>query len=353
MEKKLIRFLQCPYCGGSFRLACTLQTFRKTQRIRFGIVQCSCDVFPIVEGIVFLKKVAGDPPKHHAAVTFLEEKRFQEATSILFEERRRAKLPYILLFKQLFRPKTIAQFLSLLALFTPASRAWLTHLAQRERRPTFFLALAQLAYLKEKETVVDVGCSAGWFLRRLLFSSPGTAVIGVETSFSALYLARHFILKNRGNLICADVDLGLPLQPEIAGTVYVNDTFMYLARKEHFLQEAFRIMRPDSLVFLTHVHSAGTRNDGQGFGLSSNELSRFARRYQIWGTADEDLYRSLTSDSPHSYKRVAGQSRLESQSYSFVAVKGRSFLPKLSPKWVRRLLLQTKLDFREDPQLQV
>jgi SAM-dependent methyltransferase len=353
MEKKLIHMLQCPYCGGSFRLTRTFRMFPKSEKIRFGILQCACDVFPIAEGIVYLKKIASEPPKNQAAVALFEAGQFQKATSVLFDERRRAKLPYTLLLKGLFRPKTIAQFLGVLQLFTPASRAWLTHLAQRQRRPTFFLSLAQLAYLKQSAVAVDVGCSAGWFLSALLSKSPRTAAIGVETSFSALYLARHFILKQKGNLVCADADLGLPLQPAAAGTVFVNDTFMYLVRKEYFLQEAFRILKPGSLLFLTHVHAAGFNNDGQGFGLSSKELASYARKYRMWGTPDEELYRTLASNKPHSYTRVSSPYSLKHRSYSFVLAKNMNFVPQSSPAWVHRLLSQTKLDRREDPQLQV
>lgn len=352
MDIKTLSLLQCPYCHSSLRVQELFKRFPRLNTIQFGAVQCQCDIFPIVEGILYLKKSA--TAQRQAAIDLSRQGKYQAAILALFEERRRSKIPYWLLVQGLVRPQTLRGFLRLLSFFTPAIRAWLAHLAERDRRPTFFLALATLAYLppsRKASVLVDVGCSAGWFLPHLFRRASQATVIGIETSFSALYLARKYMVKARGNLICTDVDLGLPFRPQVINQVFVNDTFMYLKRQALFLQEAHRITRHQSLIFLTHVHDALAENDGRKEGITRRALTRYARQYSLFGTTDEDFFRTLVSNTPHSYRRLsASRKLLPSRSYSFVLAQGQ-FKTQSSPTWVDRLLKKTKLHFIEDPQL--
>lgn len=351
MNRGIINLLECPFCHTPLKVGGVFRVFAKGNNIRDGFVRCVCDVFPIVEGILYLKK--NEPPvlKNQIAVDLLRQGQYHEALNLLFDERRRAKLPYSWLLSGRFKPKTIQGFLALLKVFIPESKAWLNHLAEREHRPTFFLSLMNLAYVQTGQIVVDAGCSAGWFLKHLIQRQPKARAIGVETSFSALYLARKFVLKNKGSLICADLDLGLPFRAGVVDRVMANDTFMYLKKKHFFLTESARVTGRQGLTFLSHVHSALAENDGQGYGLTSAELSKYTKEFKLWSTDDEALYRSLTKLQPHSYFRQKNSTNiLRHRSVSLVMPK-KSFKPSHSPDWIARLMRSTNLNFLEDPQL--
>lgn len=353
MDKHLIPSLKCVYCGSSFRLEKVFRRF-PSGSVRFGVLRCDCDVFPIVEGIVYLKKSAPPVLKNQHAVTLMYEGKFSEVVGILFDEHRRAKIPYTLLRSGLFHPKTLIGFLRLLRLFIPESRAWWTHLMERERRPTFVLALSNLSDAPQGNVILDVGCSVGWFLKYALAHAPGNTYVGVETSFSALFLARQFLLKKNATLICADADLGLPFRTGSIDRVFANDTFMYFTRKRFFLTETQRIGTKKSLVFLSHVHSARRENMGQGYGLTARELDGYAQEFSLRVASDETLFAALQTGQPLPYKKLSERkSVLRSPSCSLIISRSAKFPVLTPPPWLRRFVRATDFHFVEDPQLRL
>lgn len=351
MKQQTLKFLQCPACGFSFSIKEICVLFPRTKNIRFGIIACRCGEFPMVEGIVFLKSDHASSVKKERAVQFIRDGQYEKSVLALFEERRRAKFPYWLLVRNYWHPRKIENFLRFLQFVTPASKAWLIHLAQRFRRPTFWLSLATLSTVKSGQIVVDVGCSAGWFLEAVFKHTKASSVTGIDTSFSALFLARKYKIGGKGTLVCADADRGVPIQSGVVDRIFVNDTFMYLKKQSFFLEESSRISSRGALTFVTHVHNAAVQNDGQGNGITARKMMQHAKKHPLWFTADELLFQSFLHSLPAAYKKsIRHIPLLRSPSYSFVIAKNL-FTPFFAPAWWKSALKQVRLDYKEDPQL--
>ena len=161
------------------------------------------------------------------------------------------------------------------------------------------------------------------------------------------------MLKNQGNLICADTDLGLPFMRGSVDRLFVNDVFMYLKRKQYLLQEAERVGKQTSLTFLTHIHNAGVESVGQGYGLTDRELKTYASSHWLLGVSDRKFFESLIHRSKHPHiTPVTKLIPLKDRSYSLVMAHQKNFIPSRSPIWVERLASTLSLTSKEDPELQ-
>lgn len=351
MNIRVIQKLQCPYCDSPFKDIKAFEFFdSQKQNIQWGEVSCICESFPIVEGILYLKR---DGFKNKISVSFLRERDFSKALSVLFEERRRAKVPYFFLLTLFQKSFTLPFpfFMVLLQGFIPESRLWFQHMLNRYKRPTFFLSLTSLSYFQKGSVIVDIGCSVNWFFSSFFKKWQKNTFIGVDFSWSALFLARKYFVNSKVDLICADINLGIPLKNAVADSITVNDTFMYIQKKKMIIQEFLRVGKKNIQVFLSHVHNEGAENVGQGYGLSPKEVKTYLPLFQVWATSDKKLFQSLQERNVHSYQKVKGNFFFEknSASYSYLFVRHDTFFtPKKTLGWIEALARKTDFDYKED-----
>lgn len=57
MEFRLLEALRCPYCAGGFQV--TRRSEATDQRLRYGLIECRCFSFPVVDGILLLSLAKG------------------------------------------------------------------------------------------------------------------------------------------------------------------------------------------------------------------------------------------------------------------------------------------------------
>src|SRR5947207_2570257 len=80
MRHELLACMRCPYCNGDFTLSKCVRS--DANRIQYGLIECRCFRFPIVDGVLLLSLAKGyggaeeelQPyaPLLVAAITFLE-----------------------------------------------------------------------------------------------------------------------------------------------------------------------------------------------------------------------------------------------------------------------------------------
>jgi SAM-dependent methyltransferase/uncharacterized protein YbaR (Trm112 family) len=349
MKTKTLKLLNCPYCNSNFKLEDSESTFSiKKTEIEFGIVSCICDRFPIIDGILYLKKV---DLLNKEAVRLVENKEFSKLETLLLEERKKTKIPYyIFLFYLTYGYLIPFNYLTtIFGFFTPESNSWFEYMSKRIKRPTFFLSLFSINYFKKKSTIVDVGCSAGWFLSYI--NSLKYNLIGIDSSWSALLLAKKYFLKNNVDLICLDVQFGFPLKNKIVDFFTFNDSFMYIKNKKFILSECVRTGKKRQITFLNHVHNSGANNMGQGYGFSAREVRSFLKDFNIWFTDDKNLFVSLTNNLVSSYKMVFKNFSYSvddhSSSYIFTS-KNYVFKNKKPGKKLLSIAKNTIFDYKED-----
>ncbi len=57
MKRSVVRDLVCPYCGGAFNVAA--EVVATDERIEWGLIECRCFEFPIVDGVLLLSLAKG------------------------------------------------------------------------------------------------------------------------------------------------------------------------------------------------------------------------------------------------------------------------------------------------------
>lgn len=324
-----LAILRCPFCKSKLKY---INTFS---------VQCSCDTYPVIKNIIYLKK-----EKKDRALFYLARGNTIMATLYLLDSR---KIAHFIL---VFLPFVSFQvMLSMLSLAYPSGALWWNHLKQRRRRATHLLSLATISGICTNNLILDVGCGAGHFLDTASrWASPKT-IIGIDISFFLLYCARKYFVPQTALLICADIERGLPIQNHIAHRIFMNDCFMYIRNKQFVLQEIKRIVAHKGAAFLTHVHMSGAHNVGQGFGISPIQMASLVKNMFSFGfLSDPEFFQSVINNANIYYIQKFQDVAHKSYSYQLTPRGKKAYTVAMLPS-LRRYLRSISIDFTEDEEL--
>lgn len=110
--------------------------------------------------------------------------------------------------------------------------------------------LIEFADLKDRMKILDVGCGTG-NLSAQIVESIEVKNIGIDRSFQMLQKAKNKAL----DVICADVDCGLPFNEYTFDAVIGSYFLHYIKEMESFIDDCFRILKDNGpLIFLTSSH---------------------------------------------------------------------------------------------------
>lgn len=354
--------LQCPYCQEKLEVADIFASSAQDNHIQYGVLRCLCDEYPIVEGIIYLKKDGAQT--NQQAVAHLRHNQWQEAFSCLIAERKKIKWLYLLLYRIpahsfLGQRLTLNRLLKMMYWLVDAgSRAWYRYLTTRQNRVTFLMTLAPLALAPSPHTLVDAGCGLGYFLRYADQWTRPRHLVGLDIAFSFLYLARRFVVPSRTYLLCCDQEAGLPFTDHSVSHYYINDAFVVIKTKRQVLQELTRVVSPQGLAIITHVHNHQVQNLGQEYGVTLAEMKHYVPRGTLLATTDTELWRGAVRNHKVRYVPMAQvlKKRLASPppAFSFVWSSQRQITvdrPTLS-EW-KQLLATTPIDYSEDEHLRL
>lgn len=349
MQLDHISLLQCPYCHTALKV-----DFLLPDRPGYATVHCDCDTYPVIEGIVYLRKNA--PQLGQKAVELLRAGKSNEALRILFSEER--KLTRFLYTVLLGFPLSLRGFIRSWKLVVPGSKAWQNYLLHREKRVSFILSAATLSFIQDSGVVTDIGCGTGHFLNKAAQIHPSSQLIGIDGSFPLLYLAKRFFLKknlDRCLLVCADIDSGIPLKDETSTSVFCNDAFMYFHRKKHVAQEMLRVMCTKGRLFITHLHHRQAQNLGQGYGMSVQDVRALLPELCGYIASDRSLFHTLLDKHALTYIPLSAELKEEDfyNSFSVIWMKEKKTTVKTQlPDEEYSLIMPQQVDYTEDEYIQ-
>lgn len=324
--------LRCPYCHGQLYV------------VNAYAIQCDCDQFPVIERIVYLKKFPDN--RHRRAITFLSRGYKKAALLTLLDSRRVAN---ILALSVPFLPVRIMA--RILERIFPAKKAWWRYVGTRESRATHLISLVPLGAVHTGDTVVDIGCGSGEFLQKASGWTKAHTLIGVDTSFFSLFIARRTIVPNSVFLICADVRSGIPLMDRSAHLCFLNDVYMYIDQ-QHGLSELHRILRTSGEAFLGHVHSNTGGNVAQGKGVNPTTLNIQARGMFTTGFLPDNMFIGYLTTRRNVVYRTKLLRQYTDRSFSYRLLpldkQPHSFLP---PKHLVTFVKEISIDYTEDEHL--
>lgn len=348
MQLNHLSLLQCPYCGSALTV-----DFTYPNRPEFATVHCDCDTYPIVDGIAYLKK--GPQLLNQRAAEAIRAGNPHEALQILFlEERKLTRFLYSLLLRL---PLSLRVFIRLWQVLVPGSKSWQNYLLRRDQRVSFIVSAATLAFTKDGEVITDLGCGAGHFLKKAMQLRPDSTLIGVDGSFSLLFLAKRFFLQKSTQtlLICTDLDAGIPLQDTVSDHTFCNDAFMYFHRKKHVAQEMRRTTTAKGRVYITHLHHRLAKNLGQGYGMSVQDATSLFPELRGYISSDRSLLHTLIQRQTLIYQQLSSYLKEEDfyNSFSLIWTKEKKSVIKLAVNSeLYSVVMPSDIDYTEDEYIQ-
>ena len=268
MHDSLLELLRCPYCGTSLSPVENDALLRNGPHVESGILGCECCAFPIVDGIPVL--MADDLTR--LAIGLLEDGRTDDALIALLG----LDEPQAAAFVALRSTRSPATFLETLAIFSHDAEA--DYLAYRLSDPTYLTSEAVVRALGQERRglehrALDVCGGAGHLTRVLSSLRPPLATdvepvtVLLDLSFWKLWLAACFTSPGCAP-VCCDANHPLPFSRDAFSTVLLSDAFPYVWHKRLLADELMRLVRPDGLVVMPHLHSAHGENFSAGNTLT-------------------------------------------------------------------------------------
>ena len=268
MHDSLLEILRCPYCGTSLSLVENDALLRSGPQVERGILGCECCAFPIVDGIPVL--IADDLTR--SAMGSLEEGRTDDALIALLDLDERQAAAFV----ALQSTRSPATFLETLAVLSHDAEA--DYLAYRLSDPTYLTSEAVIRALGQERRrfehrALDVCGGAGHLTRVLSSLRPpletdvGSGTVLLDLSFWKLWLAAHFTAPGCAP-VCGDANHPLPFAPASFSTALLSDAFPYIWHKRLLADELIRLVGPDGVVVMPHLHSAHGENFSAGNTLT-------------------------------------------------------------------------------------
>jgi len=264
MNISILPLLRCPYCEESL----TLQkiTHRKQDRVVSGVVCCPCDEFPVLDGILILKK-----PVNRQVLMLFRQTRYAGARTMLFDFNRIFRrflisimpgsfadsLSIVLYKKHIIAKLGYHRIIAPLLLFSD-QRAWAQYLLRLDTSPESSVPETITGLSKKSpRVIVDVGCGITPYASRIQVQK-GAQLIGIDNNFGLLYLSSLLFPNNRQSFICADLEHGFPLKNDSAGLTFSLNCFTYLYHQKEILRSMLSATQKGGIVFLGDMHARKT-----------------------------------------------------------------------------------------------
>lgn len=330
----------CPHCQSQIKFLS--QNFAK----------CHCDIYPILEGIVYLQKT----PVKQRALNYLQQKNENKALACLVSFSLLSRIFFRLTFnfRGFYKKLGFKNFINLLQ-FLGYSYGWAKYLKNREKIPSFFISLLGTDLIEnKKEMLIEIGCGSGNLFPHYYRYLKPEKIIGIDKSFLNLYLARLFFAKKDTLLICIDIEKGIPFQSESVEIVLMSDFLHYIKNKDFFIKELARVTKKNSRGAIFHMLNKdtptwpGTRGEKPPMIFNKIRKAGFKSclmfgNEKIWELINNKGRVNLEED-----EKV-------NQAYAYNLFFGKNKLPKMIilREKEKRLLKETKINFYQDPNLKI
>ncbi|GJE32616.1 class I SAM-dependent methyltransferase [Methylobacterium oxalidis] len=157
--------------------------------------------------------------------------------------------------------------------------------------PTYLAGLALLeAHWNEPACVFEFACGIGHYLRAL--QRHGAKVAGADVVFAKLWVARHWVVGEKAQLVCFDA--GSPHWP-VSGApvdlVVCNDAFYFLDDKAGLLECLRQNAGDDGWLALSHIHNSDRPGFSAGRAVSAEDIEELFPDALVYD--DAELTRAL------------------------------------------------------------
>jgi len=303
MNGEFIKSLICPYCSGGLKTSLIVEEQGKD--ILSGILQCECNRYPILSGILIFK----DPRLSNDYIIRLIEKGNTKAAIAyaLNPLTSTRKIENYLLFLivsactkfvvnhnlRLFYPlldnawnslyyRTMDRYREDTTFFDALSQMGLKHSFYYKNRfsyqtfQTIYPVITILKRNKIRGKVMDIGCGMGHAAYHLLKHIKPKQLICLDYNFTDLYLARRFIVKDKNSeFISTDINLPLPFRDKQFLFILMSDLLQSIPSQTTLALESERVLADGGIASILHCHNKENKNpfgSSRGFALTYDEF---------------------------------------------------------------------------------
>jgi ubiquinone/menaquinone biosynthesis C-methylase UbiE len=291
---EFLETLICPYCGSSFKIENELE--KEKEEIISGYVTCECSEFPILSGILILKK----NPLNKKIIDLIKKRKIEEAEIRYLCQENFEKINSfntildILPIPLKVRLKALQILSNLLEgteekncrkLYKKYSATNITfhkllgdsfyenYLKHRFSGESLWSIFPFIPVIKNKnEKVLDLCCGVGYTSFILSMYVEPQQLCCADIVFRRLWLARKYFAPT-AHFICLDASYPLPFRDKSFTSILMLDAFGYIPSRVLLANEMERIIRSKGLVLILHIHNSFTFNLGGGCPISPKQLS--------------------------------------------------------------------------------
>ena len=294
MIPEFLETLICPYCGSSFEIENALE--KEKEEIISGYVKCGCSEFPILSGILILKK----NPLNKKIIDLIKERKIEEAEiRYLCQENFEGINSFNTILDVLPIPHKVRlkalQILSTLREVKEEEKCRKLYKRYSTPNITFHKLLGDSFYEKylkhrfsgeslwsifpfipvirnKNEKVLDLCCGVGYTSFIISCYVEPQQLCCADVVFRRLWLARKYFAPT-AHFICLDASYPLPFRDKSFTSILMLDAFGYIPSRVLLANEMERIISSKGLILILHVHNSLTFNLGGGCAISPRQLS--------------------------------------------------------------------------------
>ncbi len=324
MQKNLInkieKILICPYCQSSLRV------IKASPNSKSAILKCKCDFYPVIENIVYLNKKSSINKK---LVYWIGKNKFKKALLSLISFNRASFLFFKLTSGNdgFYRSLGFNRFLNVLK-FCGYPDGFADYLKQRSAIPSFYVSLTGLSLIANpQKKVVELGCGTGNLAPYVYQWLRPENYLCFDTCFLTLYMARLFFIRPTSQVVCADLEEGIPLKNNSVDVVQLTDIFHCIHRQDLFLSELNRILARGGRAAI--IHNVNKQSGTEGLGISVEKMSKLIKNTKKQFTDVIFLpHRSILSKVSAGNKVDLRNEVIESKDHAYNVFLSKSHLPK-------------------------
>jgi len=294
----LPQILRCPFCDGRFSFE-----ERPTPpfgRAEFGLLRCSCSVFPVVDGIPIIQRgpvgmlehTRGTQQTESVSINTLvaQVERGDTSNALLnclavpesqgawrsaigwrlahsrFASRiaralgNRKFRRHVLARRDTLGAREVLEFYYLSG--GPLDPAMGHYFVRRFGQPRHLAALSLAATMaSDAKPILDIACGIGHLEHYFGCRHDPAPVVGLDMNYYHLWIARHWMAPD-AHFVCANADDGLPFADDSFASTVCSDAYHYIRNRRRLLDEIERCA-VGRMVVLTRVGNAAVMpNEG-------------------------------------------------------------------------------------------
>jgi SAM-dependent methyltransferase/uncharacterized protein YbaR (Trm112 family) len=288
MRRSTIDLLQCPFCGGSFAVADCPGTAADDASITHGVIYCTCNGYPVVDGIAYVREgaTAGEAIKlldvrDHAAA---------RATLLGLSAADAAAL------------SAAPTFCAALAVLgdTPENHYFLYRFSDPRFVSTDGLIRALTGpgtQLPAGGVALDLCGGAGHLTRSFHRTGRFAHTLVADYFFTKLWLAKHFVAPD-ADAICLDADRGLPFVRGAFDFVLCSGAFEYVWSRRVLADEIKRLLTSRGVAAITHTRNLNCDTFNPGMPLDPAGYRRLVEELPNAFVAESALFQAVIKGQP-------------------------------------------------------